>query len=236
MGIKRGLKSITEHNDALEAKFNDKGDKAKWFSLKANESAKVAFLQELDPDSENFSTKNDLGFLAVEHSNPDDFKRKGVCSADEGPCWACEKNQASWNSVKDYKGGWKQRTRLYINVLVDNGLDEPFVAVLSQGNGPKSVTPALIEQAGEMGTVTDKWFKIKRTGAGFSDTSYTLTALKEHGLNVEDYEVFDLMKVVREVPYEQQEAHYLGGTPSAEAASDEPALAGAAAGDAPDEW
>ena len=237
MGIVRGLKNITAHVDAEEAKFNGSGDsgpKTVWFKLNDKQAAKVLFLQELDPDSPNFSTKNDLGFLAVEHSNPADFRRKAICTIDdEGACWACEQHK------KDWKAGWKQKTRLYINVLVDNGTDEPFVAVLSQGNGPKSVTPSLIEQAGEIGTISDKWFKIKRTGAGALDTSYLLTPLGAHDKDVEDYDLFDLDKVVRQIPYAEQEAHYGGAEKKDDAlAEDRPApdFASAGATSSSSEW
>lgn len=206
-GIVRGLKAINKHIDAEEAKFaGSDGPKTQWFKLADKQSVKVAFLQELDADSPNFSQKNDLGFLAVEHVNPENYRRKAVCSIDdEGVCFGCEQHR------KDWKAGWKQKTRLYINVLVDDGQNEPYVAVLSQGNGPKSITPTLIEYAGDDGTISDKWFTIKRTGAGATDTSYTLRAGKQHDLNVEDYELFDLEKVLRQVPYAEQAAHYLDG-------------------------
>lgn len=232
MGIVRGLKGINAHLDAEEAKFSGSGDSTptKWFKLNDKQAVKVLFLQELDPDSPNFSEKNDLGFLAVEHVNPENWRRKAVCSIDdEGACYGCEQHS------KDWKAGWKQKTRLYINVLVDNGTDEPYVAVLSQGNGPKSITPSLIEQAGEMGTITDKWFKVKRSGAGAMDTSYLLTPLGAHDKNVEDFELFDLEKALRQVPYAQQEAHYFGGTENAaEAEAKAPAFASAASDSA--EW
>lgn len=216
MGIITGLKNINAHVDAEEAKFsgNDDRPKTKWFGLKDKQAAKVVFLQELDPDSENYSEKNGLGFLAVEHQNPANFRRKALCSIDdEGACFGCEQHR------KDYKAGWKQKTRLYINVLVDDGVNEPYVAVLSQGNGPKSITPSVIEQATEIGTITDKWFKIKRQGAGQTDTSYLLTPLGAHDVDVESYELFDLKNVVREVPYAEQAAHYLdnAGQPEPEA-------------------
>lgn len=222
MGIVRGLKKINQHVEAEEAKFSGSGDSSpiKWFKLADKQAVKVLFLQELDPDSSNYSAKNDIGFLAVEHVNPKNWRRKAVCSIDEeGSCYGCEQHK------KDWKAGWKQKTRLYINVLVDNGTDEPYVAVLSQGNGPKSVTPSLIEQAGEIGTITDKWFKIKRTGAGATDTSYLLTPLGQHDLNVEDYELFDLEAALRQVPYDQQAAHYHDGEESAEGAEPRAAFA-----------
>jgi len=209
MGIVRGLKNINRHVDAEEAKYANRGEdgpKTKWFKIADKQSAKVIFLQELDEESERFSQKNDLGFLAVEHKNPSNFMRKALCTIDDdGACFGCEKHDENW------KAGWKQKTQLYVNVLVDNGTDEPFVAVLSQGNGPKSITPTLLEYAGDDGVITDKWFTIKRTGSGQTDTSYTLRAGKEHKEDVESFELFDLEKVVRQVPYAEQEAHYLGG-------------------------
>lgn len=219
MGIVKGLANINRTIDAEEAKYSGSGStddapKTKWFNIKDKQAFKVAFLQELDPDSENYSQKNGLGFIAVEHQNPANFKIKGLCTDDEGACLGCEKHNENW------KAGWKQKLKLYINVLVDNGVDEPFVAVLSQGNGPKSVTPALIELAGEYGTVTDKWYKIKRTGQGQTDTSYLLTPLSSHGLDVEAYELFDLDSVVRHIPYDEQDKFYFRDEASTEPAAE----------------
>ena len=117
---------------------------------------------------------------------------------------------------------------------------ENEVQVLSQGLSESQITPALFEQATEFGSITDRTFKIKRSGAGFNDTSYILTALVPHDVNLDDYEVFDLDKIVRHVPYDQQAAHYLDGGTAAVAEDDakEPALAGAgkSAGDDEDAW
>lgn len=208
MGIVRGLKSINAHIDAEEAKYNGDGEGAKWLKLTDKQTVKVLFLQELDPDSPNFSPKNDLGFLAVEHSNPKNFRRKAVCTIDdEGACYGCEQHK------KNYKAGWKQKTRLYINALIDDGSGERYVAVVSQGNGPKSITQTLIEYASDEDdpSITNKWFKIKRTGSGQTDTSYSLMSGAPSKENVEEFELYDLDKVLRQVPYADQEAHYLGG-------------------------
>lgn len=233
MGIVRGLKSIRTHVDAEEAKFSGSGDgtATKWFKLADKQAVKVLFLQELDQDSPNYSEKNDIGFLAVEHVNPKNWRRKAVCTLDdEGACYGCEQHR------KDWKAGWKQKTRLYINVLVDDGSGgDPYVAVLSQGNGPKSVTPSLIEQAGEIGTITDKWFKIKRSGAGATDTSYLLTPLGAHDKDVESYELFDLEKALRQVPYAEQSAHYHDGE-DATAEPVEAASGGSGAAPTAEEW
>jgi len=213
MGIVKGLKSIQSHNEAEDAKYSGGGEKTRWFKIEDKQSVKVAFLQELDEDSPDYSAKNDLGFLAVEHVNPKNFRRKALCTIDdEGSCYGCDTHQ------KDWKAGWKQKSRLYINALVDDGKNEPYVVVLSQGNGPKSITPALIEEAGD-GSISQVWYTIKRTGSGPTDTSYLLRGGKEaHGLDVESYELYDLDKVVRQIPYAEQEAHYNDGDAPAEAA------------------
>lgn len=237
MGLVKGLKAINSHVEAEENKYNGSGDSTpiKWFKLADKQKVKVVFLQELDPDSENYSQKNDLGFLAVEHVNPKNWRQKAVCTIDdEGQCYGCEQHRLDW------KAGWKQKTRLYINVLVDDGTNDPFVAVLSQGNGPKSITPVLIEYATDDGSITDKYFNVSRTGAGATDTSYTLRGGAAHKLNVEDFELFDLEKAVRQVPYDQQRAHYLNGqeeeVPEAAAHDEAKDFATAASSGSDAEW
>jgi hypothetical protein len=210
MTVIRGLKKIQERDEARDAEIarrKEAKDKPKntWFKLEDGDSVKIAFLQELDEDSPNFSSKNDLGVQAVEHNNPDKYWRKAECTEEEdGGCWACEKHR------EDYKAGWGQKNRLYINVLVNDGTNEPYTAILSQSTGPRSITPILKEEAVDEGTITTKWFSVKRTGSEVGDTAYSIRAKEEHGLNVEDYDVVDLSTVLKKVPYEQQEAFYLG--------------------------
>jgi hypothetical protein len=210
MGVIKGLKGIQNYYAEQERRREEaQAPKSVWFSLKDGESAKVRFLQELDPDSNQYSERNGLGFIAVEHSSPADFKRKALCTADEGDCYACEQNRLSYQNDTEEKGKWKAKSRLYINVLVDKAGEEPYVAILSQGNSPKAVTPTLIEYAAESGAITNRWWKITRKGAGFNDTSYTVMAFDpKDDVNVEEYELFDLDSVVRAVPYDEQEAHY----------------------------
>jgi len=206
MGIVKGLKAINAHIEAEDAKFSGGGSdapKTVWFKIKDKQAVKVTFLQELDANSPKYSLKNDLGFVATEHVHPDNYRIKAVCTADEGACYGCE-----MNDKLGWKSGWKQKSRLYINVLVDDGINEPYVAVLSQGNGPKSITPLLLEYAGLKGSISDTWFRIKRDGAGQTDTSYMMMALDSNDVNVEKYDLFDLEKVVRQVPYEEQAVFY----------------------------
>lgn len=220
MGVVKGLSNINEYVDAQEEKIEARknrteagGDfkKTVWFKIQDKQSVKVIFLQELDANSPRYSQKNDLGVLAIEHVNPGNWKRKALCTNDDdsyvqGVCWACDQHHA------DFKAGWGQKNKLYINVLVDDGTNEPYVAVLSQGKGGRSITPALFEQAGEFDSITDTWYKIKRNGGGLDDTSYVLTKLSEHKEDVESYELFDIEgSVLRNVPVEKQEAFYLDG-------------------------
>lgn len=206
MGIVRGLKDL---NKALDKPtYNDSDStKGRWVKLEDGESVKVRFLQELDPDSPSYNQKNGLGFIAVEHTNPKDYRRKALCTMeDQGKCYGCEQHR------KDYKAGWKGRSRLYINVLVDDGKEDPYVAILSQGSSGKTVTPTLIEYAGEMGSITNLMWRIKRNGSK-TDTSYTIIPLAkdETPFDFAALELFDLEKTaVRHVPYAEQEAFYMG--------------------------
>lgn len=206
MGIVKGLKDLNKALDKPSYNEND-GTKARWVKLEDGESVKIRFLQELDPDSPNYNEKNGLGFIAVEHTNPKDYRRKALCSMDDqGKCYGCELHR------KDYKAGWKGRSRLYINVLVDDGKEEPYVAILSQGSSGKTVTPTLIEYAGEMGSITNLMWRIKRTGTK-TDTSYTIIPLQkdETAFDSSSLELYKLEETaVRDLPYTEQEAFFSG--------------------------
>jgi hypothetical protein len=213
MGLVKGLKDLNKVMDKPQASSGD-GSKARWVKLDDAESVKIRFLQELDPDSPHYNEKNGLGFIAVEHTNPKDYKRKALCTVDDqGKCWGCEQHR------KDYKAGWKGRSRLYINVLVDDGKEEPYVAILSQGSSGKTITPTLIEYAGEMGSISNLMWRIKRTGTK-TDTSYTSIPLAkdEAPFDSSGLELYELEKVaVRDLPYTEQEAFFNG-----EGGEDEP--------------
>jgi hypothetical protein len=215
MGLVKGLKELNKAMDKPTTSSGD-GTKARWFKIEDGESVKIRFLQELDPDSPNYVEKSGLGFIAVEHTNPKDYKRKGLCSMDDqGKCWGCEQHR------KDYKAGWKGRSRLYINVLVDDGKEDPYVAILSQGSSGKTITPTLIEYAGEMGSISNLMWRIKRTGSK-TDTSYTIIPLAkdETAFDGSSFELYELEKVaVRDLPYVEQEAFFSGESVESEQAA-----------------
>ena len=206
MGIVKGLKGLNQVMDKPSYVEGD-GTKARWAKLEDAESVKVRFLQELDPDSPMYNEKNGLGFIAVEHTNPKDYKRKALCSMeDQGKCYGCEQHR------KDYKAGWKGRSRLYMNVLIDDGKEEPYVAILSQGSSGKTITPTLIEYAGEMGSITNLMWRVKRSGTK-TDTSYTIIPLAkdEAPFDASGLELFELeTAAVRDMPYTEQEAFFAG--------------------------
>lgn len=237
MAVIKGLKNISAYNEEQERrKAAANAPKTVWFKLeKDRESAKVRFLQELDADSPNYSAKNDLGFIAVEHNGlgPEGYKRKALCTADEGACFPCEEHRRL-NAANDpeYKGGYKAKSRLYVNVLVEKAGEEPYVAVLSQGMSGKQITPTLIEYAGENGSVTDKIWKITRTGTGVSDTSYTIfpTGDAPADQDVESFDLFDLDNVVRNVDYSDQPAHF-GGVAKASSTTQSEATSSASSDD-----
>ena len=204
MGIVKGLNAM---NRALD-KPSSGGDgvRGRWLKINDGQSVKIRFLQELDPDSPAYDSAAGAGFIAVEHTNPSDYRRKALCSIDDqGRCYGCEQHR------KDPKAGWKGRSRLYINVLVDDGAEDPYVAILSQGSGPKSATPEVIQYAGETGSITNVIWRLKRAGMG-TETNYSIIPLPTSDAKSDvEHELFDLEKIaVRDIPYAEQEGFYVG--------------------------
>ena len=178
--------------------------------VKDGQSVKIRFMQEVDPDSENYIEKAGLAFIAIEHTNPKDYKRKALCTIDDqGRCFGCEQHH------RDPKAGWKGKRRFYANVLVNDDKEDPYVAIFSQGVGPKSATEEVIQYAGETGSITNINWKLKRTGTGM-ETNYSIIPLPTGDAKAIDFdknELFDLTKTaVRDVPYQDQETFYLGIT------------------------
>lgn len=202
MGIVKGLSAM---NRTLDRPSGGDGQKGRWVKLADGQSVKIRFLQELDADSPNYVKDDGVGFIAIEHTNPADYRRKALCSIeDQGRCFGCEQHR------KDMKAGWKGKSRLYINVLVDDGNEDPYVAILSQGSGPKSATPEVIQYAGETGSITNVVWRLKRTGEK-TDTNYSIIPLPTSDVKGGEYELYDLEKIaVRDIPYDEQESFYLG--------------------------
>ena len=117
---------------------------------------------------------------------------------------------------KEPKSGWRARLRFYTNVLIDDGLEDPYIAVWSQGISKQSAFNTIREYALETGSISNLQWKIKRNGMS-TETSYTLipSSPDAEPFNWGEHKGYNLEKVVREVPYPEQEAFYFGfDTPS----------------------
>jgi hypothetical protein len=237
MGIYEGLDKIKQYREDREARREAaQANKIVWFSnlVKDGESVKIRFLQELDRGAENYSEKNGLGIMVTEHSNPDDWHRKALCSMDaEGQCLGCEKH------AEDWRAGWSQKPRLIINVLVEKKDGTREVAIMSQSNGTKAViAPMILDYAIENNTLTDRWWKMSRTGEGTATNWTPMVFGPSDDVDPEDYEVFDVKRAVKEVAYDEQFDFYFKEREDAQAekpkADSKPKPSGG--GTADEEW
>lgn len=207
MTIVKGLKNI----NALVDKPKYEGNKVRWLKLADGQAVKIRFVEELDEDSSNYNDKRGLALVVKEHTNPKDYKRRALDTMDsEGRDWAEEMHR------KDPKAGWRARLRFYCNVLVDDGIEEPYAAIWAMGVSKQSSFNTIREYALETGSISNLTWKLKRNGQG-TETSYTLipgTPDKEP-FDWSKIEPYPLEKALNKVPYAEQEAFYLGyDTPS----------------------
>jgi len=209
MSVIKGLKNINALLD--KPKMESTGPKVRWVKLADGQSAKIRFLEELDQDSAHFTEERGLAVVISEHTNPKDYKRKSTCTMESlGRCFGCEMAR------KEPKSGWRARLRFYCNVLVEDGLEDAYVAVWSQGISKQSAFNTIKEYAMETGSISNLVWKLKRNGQG-TETNYTLIPTKPDSepFDWASYEAFNLEKVVRDFPYAEQEAFYFGfDTPS----------------------
>ncbi len=204
MSVIKGLKNINALLD--KPKVENSGQKVRWVKLADGQGAKIRFVEELDEDSANYSDARGLAVVISEHQNPKDYKRKAACTMEtEGRCYGCEMAR------KEPKAGWRSRMRFYCNVLVDDGTEDPYIAVWSQGISKQSAFNTIREYALETGSISNLTWKIKRNGQG-TETNYTLipTGPDAEPFKWDGFEFFNLEKVVREVTYAEQEDFYFG--------------------------
>jgi hypothetical protein len=204
MAIVKGLKNIEAMLD--KPKFENNGPRVTWLKLEDNQSVSVRFVNELDGDSPSYDEKNGLAIVVSEHTNPKDYKRKAACSAEsEGRCFGCEMHR------KDMKAGWRARLRFYINVLVDDGVNDPYIAVWSMGVAKSATFDTIREYVQDSQSLSNMTWKLKRNGKG-TETTYILIPIKqdEEKFDWSKFEISDLEAVVKEVPYAEQESFFLG--------------------------
>jgi hypothetical protein len=209
MAIVKGLKNINALVD--KPKFEGTGTKVRWFKIADGQAVKIRFIEELDEDSANYNEARGLALVVSEHTNPKDYKRKAVDTMEsEGRDWAEEMHR------KDMKAGWRARLRFYCNVLVDDGIEAPYVAIWNMGVSKQSAFNTIREYALETGSISNLTWKVKRNGQG-TETSYTLIPSTPDSAPFDwaEIEPYPLEKALNKVPYAEQEAFYLGfDTPS----------------------
>jgi hypothetical protein len=206
MSIIKGLKEMEKAIDRPRTTSDTGGMKVRWLKLEDGQGVKVRFINELDADSPNYSEDRDLAIVVAEHTNPKDYRRKAVCSQDiDGRCFGCEMDR------KEPKSGWRARLRFYTNLLVDDGMEDPYVAVWSQGVGKQSAFNTVREYVLDTGSVSNLVWRMKRQGTG-TDTTYVLLPISPdtEPFDWKGVDPFNLEKVVREIPYPEQEGFYLG--------------------------
>ena len=214
MSVIKGLKNINALLD--KPKYDSDKPRVRWLKLADSQSVKIRFVEELDEESANYNEGRGLSLVVKEHTNPKDYRRKAVDTMDsEGRDWAEEMHR------KDPKAGWRGRLRFYCNVLVDDGIEEPYVAIWSMGVSKMSSFNTIREYALETGSISNLTWKLKRNGQG-TETSYTLipSAPDSEPFAWGEVEPFDLELALTQVPYAEQEAYYLGfDTPSVTSAT-----------------
>ena len=204
MSVIKGLKNINALLD--KPKYDENSPRVRWLKLADGQSVKIRFIEELDEDSANYSEDRGLALVVKEHTNPKDYKRKAVDTMDtEGRDWAEEMHR------KDPKAGWRARLRFYCNVLVDDGIDAPYVAIWSMGVSKQSSFNTIREYALETGSISNVLWKLKRNGQG-TETSYTLipSAPDSEPFDWAEVKPFPLEMALNQIPYAEQEAFYLG--------------------------
>lgn len=204
MSIRRGLKQYQERADARQSSV-------KWLKITPGQTARIRFLDDFNEPTDN-DQEGGPGYAAwiEEHVSPHNFQRKALCTRDsEGRCWACE--MAAANPRK----GWARKERVYVNVLANDGVEDPYVAVWSMATNRSPVFDLLKDTFLDEGSISAREFRIKRNGKG-TDTTYVLRDLgtDAESFDFGKFERFDLEKVVRSVPYSEQEAFYGAGIPS----------------------
>lgn len=205
MSIYTGLKKINESMEK-SSRPASAGPRVRWLKLEDGQSVKIRFANELDEDSKYYDAERGAAIVVREHQNPKDYRRKAICTMeDEGRDWAEEMHR------KDPKAGWGGRLRFYINVLVDDGMEEPYIAVWSMGVAKSPTFSTIREYAIESDGISNMQWKLKRNGKG-TETNYVLMPgpTDSEPFDWSQFEVFPLENAVRKVPYSEQEAYYMG--------------------------
>ena len=206
-----GLKELSKLVDESENP-EPSTNRVNWLKMASGQSASIRFVNELDEDSPSYDPSRGLALVAYEHTNPDDFRRKAVCTMDsEGRCFGCEMNDRG-------KEGCYKKKRFYINLLFKAEGEEPKVVTWSMGVRRNPTFAFILEYFKETSGISNLKWLLKRNGMG-TDTTWTLMpkapdaepfdwgrALLESTGSVE---APNLEAALRKIPYADQEEFYL---------------------------
>ena len=198
MGLVTGIKGIIAESTPRET------SSVKWLTMKDGQAIKVRFLNELDEESKMYDPERGVAAVVHEDVTPGDFKTKAQCTMDdEGRCWACE--QAARGEKE-----WRPKTRFYANVIVDNGIDDPYVAVWNMGVFRSTTFATIKEHYMDNGSISDWTFKLKRQGEK-TDTTYLFLPQKQDSepFDFSPFKPYDLNDAIRAIPYVEQQAYYM---------------------------
>lgn len=199
-----GLDELGALVEEANAKRTEKV-KTVWFTtvIDDGKSVNVRFVNELTEDSPHFDESRGKALAVYEHSDPDNYKSKAVCTKDdEGRCYGCEQSE---KGIK----GWYRKPRFYINVLVEDGEQEPFVATWSMSIKRNPTFDTVFEYGKETGSLSNLTWRVKRNGVG-TDTTFALIPKAPDAVpfDWDGIEIHPLSSVLYEVPYERQAAWF----------------------------
>lgn len=204
MSVIKGLAAIqAEMAKRPQAQDFEDRPKARYVKVDDGQSVKMTFLQEIDESSPSYNPDLGTAIFVLMHTSDVNWQKSAKCTADLGECYGCKK-------------GWKQKVLLFTNVLVDDGHEEPYVAIFNKGLGRGSVAQSLLNMAGDDDynrSISDKKFKMTRTGQK-KNTTYSLDLLpngKVGDLSEYKDKLFNLEQYVFTVSPEKQEAYYTDG-------------------------
>lgn len=195
--------------NVIPAQNNQKSGVKKYFTVAAGESYRIRFRQELTEDAKYYDEEIGTGITIPVVTSPINWKWKAASTAGLDKfnyrCWATEQ------SIHDK--AWRPKPHLVINIAVETepGVWEP--RVLDTTFNQRHVGLILIEYAKEFGSITDRYYKISRTGTGPSDTNYNLIPLESTEMpdSIKELPMHDLESLYMTLSYDKQERFYTTG-------------------------
>jgi hypothetical protein len=195
--------------NVVPAQTTQKSGVKKYFTVASGESYRIRFRQELTEDAAYYDEELGTGVTIPVVTSPINWKWKAASTSGIAKfnyrCWATEQ------SVHDK--AWRAKPHLVINIAVEvePGVWEP--RVLDTTFNQRHIGLILIEYAKEFGTITDRYYKISRTGSGPSDTNYNLIPLESTEMpeDIKSLPMHDLNTLYMTLPYDKQEKFFTTG-------------------------